>query len=101
MVLISSAPPGGLESLPSKTRHAWRSADGTASPEGSRATERRSDFALQAEDSDFPDVDHQNFPIEPEFGKSLREGLRLMVFEIECLDDIQLIFFQLQRQSGF
>src|SRR5436189_1227475 len=54
MVLISSAPPRALESLPWKIRHALRSADGTASPAGSPAVEPHSDFAPQAKDSDFP-----------------------------------------------
>src|SRR5207247_10379831 len=49
----------------------------------------------------FPMVDQQNLPIEAKFGESSRERLGFMVLQIERVDDIQLILFQLQRQSGF
>ena len=46
-------------------------------------------------------VDQQNLAIETEPGESLCKRFRLVVFEIERLDDVELILFQLQCQRGF
>src|SRR5262245_8940756 len=46
-------------------------------------------------------IDQQNFPGQTQSGKSLREGLRLVTFQSESLDDIQLILFEFLCESGF
>src|SRR5215471_7927778 len=46
-------------------------------------------------------IDQENFPVQTESGKSLRKGLRLVTFQSESLDNIELILFEFLRQSGF